>query len=169
MSNYLIPLLVIFIIVYGLYKKVDIYDTFIDGAKESFDMVFHMFPNVIGMVLGVNIFVKSGVLDIIFGGLTRVITFIPAEVLTLGIVRPISGSAALAMLNNLLNTFGPDSIVGKVASVMQGSTDTTLYVISLYFGTVGVKKIKNSLWVALIADLISIIGSIIIVNLFINH
>lgn len=168
MSNYLLPLLVIFIIVYGLYKKVDIYDTFLEGAKESFDMIFHMFPNILGMVLGVNLFVKSGILDLLFSLFFKTTTSVLFEVIPLGIVRPISGSAALAMLNNLLSTFGPDSLVGKIGSVMQGSTDTTLYVISLYFGTVGVKKIKNSLWVALAADIVSIVGSIVVVKMIVG-
>ncbi|MEG0826249.1 MAG: spore maturation protein [Bacilli bacterium] len=167
MTKYLLPILVLIIIGYGLYKKTDIYDTFIEGAKESFDMIFKMFPSLLGMILGVNIFIKSNFLNFLFQFLGRFITLIemPIEVFSLGIIRPISGGASLALLNNLLENFGPDSLTGRIASVMQGSTDTTFYVLTLYFGTIGIKKIKHSLWVGLFADLVGLIVSIFVVKI----
>lgn len=166
-SSLLIPLLVLFIIVYGYIKKVNIYDDFLLGTTESFSMVLKIFPCLLAMILGINIFLKSGILDLLFGLCSPLFELIkvPIQVLPMMIMRPISGSSTLAILNNLFLDFGPDSLIGRLASVIQGSTDTTLYVITLYFGSVGIKKIKYALWAGLFADLIGIITSVIIVNL----
>ena len=160
--------MVIFIVVYGFIKKVDVYDTFIDGVKESFSMIKNLFPTFIAMILAINLFIDSGFLDFVLSLLKPIFDIIkfPIEVFPLAIVRPISGSASLAYLNNIFAKYGPDSFIGLLGSVMQGCTDTTFYVISLYFGSIGIKKIKYSLFAGLCADLIGIIASIIIVNLF---
>ena len=159
--------MVLFIVVYGFGKKVDVYDTFIDGVKESFGMITNLFPTFIAMILAINLFINSGFLDFLLSSVEKVITFknIPLEILPLAIVRPISGSASLAYLNNIFSTHGPDSFIGLLGSVIQGCTDTTLYVISLYFGCIGIKKIRYSLFASLFADLVGIIASIILVNL----
>lgn len=155
------------IIIYGYIKKVDIYDTFIEGVKESFSMIGNLFPTFLAMILAVNLFINSGVLNYILSLISPIFRHlnIPIEVLPLAIIRPISGSASLAYLNNIYATFGPDSFIGFLGSVMQGCTDTTFYVISLYFGSIGIKKIKYSMFAGLMADLIGIIASIIIVNM----
>ena len=167
-SSLIIPIMVLFIIGYGLIKKIDIYDEFINGAKESFDMVLSMFPCMLAMIFGVNIFLKSDILVYIFKILSPILNIIkvPFEIFPMMIMRPISGSASLAIFNNILSTYGPDNLIGRLGSVIQGSTDTTLYIITLYFGSVGIKKIRYSLWVGLIADLIGIISAIIVVNIF---
>ncbi len=159
--------MVVFIVIYGFMKKIDIYDTFIDGVKESFSMIFNLFPTFIAMILAINLFINSGVLDFILSFLKPIFTMIkvPVQILPLALVRPISGSASLAYLNNIFSTYGPDSYLGLLGSVIQGCTDTTLYVISLYFGSVGIKKIRYSLFGGLCADLIGIVASIILVNL----
>ena len=167
-SSLIIPIMVLVIIIYGLIKKIDIYDEFINGAKESFDIVLTMFPCLLAMIFGINIFLKSNILLYLFNILEPLLNLvnIPFPVLPMMIMRPISGSSSLAILNNLLKTYGPDSLIGRLASVIQGSTDTTLYVITLYFGSVGIKKIRYALKVGLLADLIGIIAAIITVNLF---
>lgn len=167
MSNLIIPFLVLIIITYGYIKKVDIYDTFIEGVKESFSMIGNLFPTFLAMILAVNLFINSGVLNYILSLISPIFRHlnIPIEVLPLAIIRPISGSASLAYLNNIYATFGPDSFIGFLGSVMQGCTDTTFYVISLYFGSIGIKKIKYSMFAGLMADLIGIIASTIIVNM----
>ena len=159
--------MVLFIILYGYIKKVDVYDTFIDGVKESFGMIKNLFPTFIAMILAINLFIDSGFLKFIFSLLENVISFnrLPIEILPLAIVRPISGSASLAYLNSIFTNYGPDSFIGLLGSVIQGCTDTTLYVISLYFGCIGIKKIRYSLFASLFADLVGIIASIIVVNL----
>lgn len=151
-------------------KKVDIYDTFIEGVKESFSMITSLFPTFIAMILAVNLFINSGFLENILLLLKPLFDFInvPVEILPLAIIRPISGSASLAYLNTIFTNHGPDSFIGLLSSVMQGCTDTTMYIITLYFGSIGIKKIKYSLFAGLCADLIGIITSIIIVNLFFN-
>lgn len=167
-SNLIIPLMVLGIIIYGVKKRVNVYDTFVEGAKESFSMVFSLFPYILGMILGINVFLKSGFLDMFLRFLTPVWAWlhIPVEIIPMMIMRPISGSSSIAILNNLLETHGPDSSIGILASVIQGSTETTLYILTLYFGVVGIKKIRHALWVGLLVDLVGIIASVFVVNLF---
>lgn len=160
-SNYIMPLIVFFIIIYALIKKVDIYDTFVEGAIESFDMILKIFPCLLAMVLAVNIFIKSNIITAIFG----FINFIPNAIIPMIITRPISGTSSLAVLTSIYETFGPDGFLGILASFIQGSTDTTFYVITLYFGSVGIKKIKYALWAGLFADFLGILFSIIVVNM----
>lgn len=165
-SNYIIPIIVLIIILYALKKRVDIYDTFIDGTKESFDMTLKVFPNLLAMVFGVNIFLKSGVLDFIFNNLKPIFSYINVqiEILPMTIMRPISGSASLAILNDIFLNYGPDSFIGTVASIIQGSTDTTFYVLTLYFGSIGIKKIRYAMWAGLFSDLVGIVTAIILGN-----
>ena len=167
LSSLIIPLMVLGIVLYGIIKKVNVYDVFIDGAKESFEMVLSMFPNLLAMILGINIFLKSNLLTSLIKFINPILDFIklPHQILPMALIRPISGSSSLAFLNNIFSEFGPDSFLGRLGSVIQGSTDTTFYIITLYFGCVGIKKIRYALWAGLFADLIGIISSIIIVNL----
>lgn len=166
-SSLIIPLMVLFIILYGVIKKVNIYDEFLVGSTESFGMVLKIFPCLLAMILGINIFLKCGILDLLSNLLEPIFSYIkiPIQVLPMMIMRPISGTSTLAILNNLLIDFGPDSIIGTLGSIIQGSTDTTFYVITLYFGSIGIKKIRYALWAGLFADLIGITASIIITNI----
>lgn len=143
------------------------YDTFIEGSKESFDLIFTLFPCMLAMIFGINIFLKSGIINYIFIILKPIIDIlnIPIEIIPMIFLRPISGSATLAILNNLLQTYNPDSLIGLLASVIQGSTDTTFYVLTLYFGSIGISKIRYALWAGLFADLIGIVSAIIVVNI----
>ncbi len=168
LSNLIIPCMVAVVILYGILKKVDVYDSFSEGAKESFPMILTMFPSMLAMVFGVNIFIKSGFLEFCLSFLNPLLSFlkIPTQILTLSIMRPISGSSALALLNTILETFGPDSFSGLLASIIQGSTDTTFYVLTLYFGSIGIKKIRYSLFAGLLADLAGIVAAFVVANLF---
>jgi len=167
LSRLILPLIVLFIIVYGIIKKVNVYDVFIEGAKESFEMFVSLFPPMLAMIFAINLFIKSNCLNYFLTFLAPLFNLIkvPLEIIPMAIMRPISGSSSLAILNNILSTNGPDSLIGRIASVMQGSTDTTLYVLTLYFGSVGIKKIGHSLKAGLLADLFAIVLSIIVVNL----
>ena len=167
-TNFIIPIIVLIILAYGLRKKVPVYDAFLEGAKESIDMTINLFPTFLAMILGVNIIINSGFLPFILNLLKPIfiILHLPIEVLPLAVIRPISGTATLAILTNIFKVYGPDSFIGLLSSVMQGSTDTTLYVISLYFGSIGIRKIKYAMWAGLCADLIGIVASIIITNIF---
>lgn len=167
MSVFMIPIVVFIVVFYGAYKKVDVYNSFITGSKESFDMIMHLFPTMLAMVFAVNIFIKSGLLQDVTKFINPFLHIlnIPSEIIPMALIRPISGSSSLAILNNILENYGPDSFIGRLASVMQGSTDTTFYVLTLYFGSIGIKKIKYALWAGLFADFIGIISSILIVHL----
>lgn len=166
-SSLIIPGIVLTVIIYGVKKKINVYDSFIEGAKESFDMIISLFPTYLAMILGINIIVNSGFITFILNFLKPIFEFlkVPLEIIPMALMRPISGSSSLALLNNIFATNGPDSLAGRIGSLIQGSTDTTFYVISLYFGSVGIKKIKYALWAGLFADMLGIISSIIIIKL----
>ncbi len=170
-SELMIPLLVLFIVVYGILKKINIYDAFVDGSTESFQMILTIFPCILAMIFGINIFIQSGLLTGILNLIRPILLKIkvPVEIIPMALIRPVSGNATLAILNNLLKEYGPDSLIGRIGSVLQGSTETTFYVLTLYFGSVGIKKIKHAMWTGLIVDLIGIISSITIVLLFFGH
>lgn len=166
-SKLIIPAMVFLVIIYGIFKKVNVYEVFVNGAKESFNMIMTIFPYILGMILAINIITSSGFLNIIsylFRWLFNILSF-PDELFPLAIMRSLSGNGALAILNNILQNNGPDSYIGRLASVIQGSTDTTFYVLTLYFGSIGIKKIRYALWVGLFADVIGIISSVVIVKL----
>ena len=167
MTHFLIPTIVLVIICYGLIKKVEIYDTFIDGVKEGLSMALKIFPTMFTMVMSVDIIIKSNLLNDLITIIAPILSFLkfPKELLTLAIMRPISGSSSLILMNNILATYGPDSYLGRIASVIQGSTDTTIYIISLYYSSLGIKKIKYSLIVGLLADLCAVILSVMVINL----
>lgn len=167
-SNLLIPLILLLVLFHGLFKGVNVYDEFIKGAKDGIPMVISMFPPLLAMILGINIFINSGIINDVFSFLKPIFLFlnIPFEILPLAVMRPLSGSFGLAFLNDLFTKYGPDSFISMLSAVIQGSSDTTIYIITLYFGTIGIKKIKYSLWVGLLSDLVAVILSIIIVPLF---
>ena len=164
-SNYFLPLIVFIIIIYALIKKVDIYDSFIRGAKEGLHLGFNIFPCLIAMIFGINILLGSGFITNIFNIIKPLFQTIgvPVEVMPLAIIRPISGNASFLVMTDLIKNYGPDSLIGNLAACMQGATDTTIYVLSLYFGSIGIKKIRYALIVGLFADLITVIMSIILI------
>ena len=162
-SKIIIPLITLLVIIYGLIKKVDIYDTFLDGVKEGLDLSLNIFPSMFAMIVSVSVLVKSNILTDITSLIN--IRLFPKEIIPLALLRPISSSSSLMILNNILSVHGPDSIVGKIASIITGSTDTTIYIIGLYYSSIKIKKIRHSLIVGLLADLSCIIISIIIVKL----
>ncbi|WP_243290111.1 spore maturation protein [Bacillus sp. FJAT-47783] len=166
-SLWLIPLIIGFILIYGTMKKVETYEAFVEGGKEGIDIAFSIIPYLVGMLVSISIFRASGAMDYIIQLLQPVLSMIhvPSEVVPLALIRPISGTAALGMTTNIISTYGPDSFIGRLAATMQGSTDTTLYVLTVYFGAVGIKKMGDALKVGLLADLIGIVAAIIVVTL----
>ena len=167
-SKIVIPLFVLFIIVYGVKKRVNVYDSFLEGAKEGLQLVFHIAPTVIAMVFAVNIFLDSNFIDGMLGFLKPLFDLanIPIDILPMALLRPISGTASLAIMNNIFIHFGPDSYIGRLASTLQGCTDTTIYVLALYFGSIKVTKTRYSLPVGLFADLMGIIAAFVITFIF---
>lgn len=167
-SKAIIPIFVLIVIFNGYYKKVSIYDVFLEGAKDGLIMVFKIFPSILAMVFAINIFLDSNILEIIFNFFTPLLTKInlPISILPMAFVRPISGTASLAIMNDIFLNYGPDSFVGRLASTIQGCTDTTIYVLALYFGSVKINKTRYALSTGLFADLIGILSSFLIVRLF---
>lgn len=167
-SKIIIPLFVMVVIFNGFIKRVSIYDSFLEGAKEGLIISFNIFPNVIAMVFAINIFLDSNfVYEVLSVFENFLLKFnIPLDILPMAILRPISGTATLAIMNDIFASFGPDSYAGRLASILQGCTDTTIYVLALYFGSIGVKKIRYSLVVGLIADLIGIVVAFILTSIF---
>lgn len=163
LSNALIPIMILGIIFYG-YRRCDLYSSFIDGAKEGITSAINIFPYMISMVFAVNLFLHSGILDRMFGLFADLESLgISPKIFPMALLRPISGNASLVIMTNIFEEFGPDSFMGRLSSTLQGSTDTTLYVITLYFGSVGITKIRYALKAGLFADLIGIIASFIVV------
>ena len=163
-GSWFIPVFLLSVFLHGSYKKVPLYDTFIEGAKEGFTLAVKLLPYVVGIYVAVCLFENSGAMDILLYPLRPVLTFlgVPKEVVPLVVVRPLSGPAALGITANLIETFGPESYIGRLASVIDGSTDTTLYILAVYFASVGVKKPRYSLPVGLTADFAGFITAVLV-------
>lgn len=166
-SNYIMPAMAVIIILFGIFKKVHVFDTFISGAKDGLKVTYNIVPSLVGLMVSIAMLQASGLLDIITFALTPIAKLLnlPPEVLPLSILRPISGSGSLALVENVLSTHGPDSYIGTVASVIQGSTETTFYAVAVYYGAVGVKNTRHTLPSALAADFAGIVLSAVAVNL----
>ena len=153
--------MILIVVLYGMYKKIDVFDNFIIGSSEGFKLSLKIFPNLLAMIFSVNILISSGFLDT-FLKLLMPIMKIPIEIISMAFVRPISGNASLTILNNIYTKYGVDSFYSLMASVVQGSTDTTFYILALYYGSVGVKRLKYAPITSLFADFMGIISAITI-------
>ena len=160
-TDYILPGLVVIIIGFGAIKGLKVFDIFLDGAKNGFKTVLNITPALIGLIVAVNMLKSSGGLEVITNLLAPVSSFlgIPKEVTPLAILSPVSGSGAISMFENILKDYGPDSFIGRCASVMMGSTETTFYAITLYYGSCNIKNTRHTLPSAICADLTSFIFS----------
>lgn len=163
-SNIAMPLMIIIIVTYGVIERKKVFDIFLEGAKEGIGVVLNIFPTLVGLFVAIGALRSSGIIDLIINFLTPVLNLVnfPAEILPLAIIRPISGSSSIAVATDIMNKFGVDSNIGLIASVIMGSTETTVYTIAVYTSSVGIKKTRFVLWAALIADFVGIITSVII-------
>ncbi|MGB9679975.1 MAG: spore maturation protein [Thermoanaerobacteraceae bacterium] len=167
-SESLIPVLILVIPFYGLVKSINIYEVFIDGAKEGLSVILKIFPALLAMLVAIGVFRASGSLDLIEKLLKPIINIIgfPQELVPLALIRPLSGSGSLGIATELINSHGSDSMIGKMASVMYGSTETTFYVLAVYYGSVGIKKMRHSILAGIIADIAAILASVFYSKLF---
>ncbi len=158
-SNYILPIFLLIIIGFGFYKKIDVFGTFVDGARKGFNVFLSILPSLTALFLAVQVLKSSQGIDLITKLLTPISNLlkIPAETLPLCILSPISGGGSLSVYESIISKYGPDSYIGRVVSVMMGSTETTFYAIAVYFGAVGVKKIRHTALCSLCADLTSFI------------
>lgn len=169
-SALFVPLFIAGIVVFGLAKKVPVYEAFIRGAKQGFTTVVRVLPYVIGFVFAIRIFMASGSFDYIAAALSPVLKpiGIPPEILPLALMRPFSGSASIGVLTSMLDRYGPDSFIGRTASTLMGSSETLFYTTALYFGSVGIKKTRYTIPASLISDLAGLVASVTFCKLFFN-
>lgn len=165
-SDFLIPVTVLFIVVFGCLQRVDIYEVFLEGAKEGLQTVIDILPTLIGLIMAVEVVRAGGLLDILVELIrpgADAIGF-PAELAPLSIVRLVSSSAATGLLTDLFATYGPDSFLGRAASVMMSCTETVFYTMSLYFLSVGIRKTRYTLLCALLANLVGVFAAVWLVE-----
>lgn len=164
-SVWLIPAIIVFIPLYAmLRKKIAVYETFVEGAKDGFGTAIGIIPHLVGMMVAISMFRASGAMELMLTAVRPAFDWfgIPSEVLPLGLLRPLTGAGSLAFTADLIATYGPDSMIGRIASTIQGSTDTTLYVLTVYFGAVAVRKTRYALKVGLFSDLVGFFAAIAI-------
>lgn len=162
-----VPLIICGIVLYGLLKGVDVFEAFKDGVKEGVLSLWAAAPSLIGLIIGVSILSSSGFFDLLsqlFSPLCSAVG-IPSQVLPLGLIRPVSGSGANAVLLSILNEYGADSLIGRTASVMAGSTETTFYTIAVYYGAAGIRKTRYTVFAALTADIFGMVSACIFTKL----
>lgn len=166
-SLWALPVILIGILTFGLIKKVPLYEEFTEGAKEGFKVSVKIIPYLVAIIVGISMLRASGAIDMLAHFMSPVLNRfnVPADVLPLMIVRSLSGSGALGIFSDIANNMGPDSYATKLAAVMVGSSETTFYVLAVYFGAVGITKIRYALIVGLLADLIGIIAAVSVCNL----
>ncbi|MTH52225.1 spore maturation protein [Bacillus mangrovi] len=167
LSLWLIPLIIALILIAGTVRKVQTYEAFVEGGKEGIEISFSIIPYLVGMLVAITIFRASGAMEFLLDMLKPALSLIgvPSDIVPLAFIRPISGTAALGLTTDLIASNGPDSFIGRLAAVMQGSTDTTLYILTVYFGAVGIRKMGDALKVGLLADLIGVAASIVVVSI----
>lgn len=166
--GFLVPVFIGLVIVIGLIKKVKIFDEFAYGAKQGLMTIYSIAPSLIGLVVAVSMLKASGFFDVInnlLSPLCKALKF-PPEILPFAFLRPVSGGGSTAILSSILEQFGADSIIGRIVSVMAGSTETTFYAVTVYYGSVGVTNIRHTMIAGLIADFAAVLFAVVSVNLY---
>lgn len=167
-TSFILPVITALIVIFGLARGLKVFDCFVAGAKKGFESAVKLLPPLMGLVVGVTMLRQSGALGIITKMLMPVanLTGIPADVLPLTVLSPISGSGSLTMFEQILKNFGPDSPEGRIASIIMGSTETTFYAVTVYYGSIGVKKSGCTVPAALLADMTSFVVSAVTAGFF---
>lgn len=167
-SVWLIPALVLFILTFGLIKKVPVYETFTEGAKSGLKVAVDILPYLIAIIIAVSMLRASGAIELAQQGLGGILETleIPADILPVMLVRSLSGSAVLGLLSDIVSHFGADSYPAKLAAVMVGSSETTFYILAVYFGSVGIKKFRHALLTGILADIAGIVAAVVVCRWF---
>ncbi|HOP50152.1 MAG TPA: nucleoside recognition domain-containing protein [Ignavibacteriales bacterium] len=165
-----IPLIILTFIIYGFLKKVKVYEAFVEGAKEGFNVAVKIIPYLVGMLTAIAVFRSSGSMDVLVSLLQPITSLIgmPAEALPMALMRPLSGSGSIAIMSEIMKTYGPDTALGVLVSTLYGSSETTFYVLAVYFGSINISKTRHALAAGLLADLAGVIGATFIVRLLFN-
>ncbi|HAJ26465.1 MAG TPA: spore maturation protein [Syntrophus sp. (in: bacteria)] len=166
-SQLAIPLFILFAVLYGAFKKVRVYDSFVGGAREGIQLIFKIFPYLLAIFVAVKAFQASGAFDLLRQALSGSFAAcgIPPEVLSVAIIKPLSGSASTAIFTDIVRTTGPDSLASMISAVIIGSAETTFFVLAVYLGAVNIRRTKYLVPVCLIADGVGIIIAIAVVKL----
>ncbi len=168
LSLYILPAIILGITLYAFFKKVPIYEEFIEGAKDGFKVSVTIIPYLVAIIVGIAMFKASGAIDIltgIFGGLLQKLS-VPIDIIPIMITRSLSGSATLGLFSDIVTAHGANSYIAKMAAVMVGSSETTFYVLAVYFGSIGIKKYRYALLTGIIADITGIVLAILVSRLF---
>ena len=164
----IIPIIIVLVVLYGVIMKVKVYECFVEGAKDGITICLKIFPYLLAMIIAVNVFRASGVLDFFIYLVKPIVKFIglPAELVPLVLIKPLSGSGALGVFTDIIKQYGPDSYIGCVASIIMGSTETIFYTLTVYFGAVGIKNIRHTLVAAILADITAVIMAVNLAKFF---
>jgi spore maturation protein SpmB len=170
-ANFLLMSIIVLFIVLALIKKVNVYDAFIEGAKEGFSTAIRIIPFLVAILVAIGIFRASGSMDFIIGGITKFFAWLGVDTqftgaLPVAFMKPLSGSGARGLMIDAMRTNGADSFIGRLACTMQGTTDTTFYIVAVYFGSVGIKNARYSIGCGLLADLAGFTAAIFVAYLF---
>lgn len=168
LSKFAIPFMIVGIIVYGLSKRVKVYEAFIDGAKDGFATAVRIIPSFVAMLVAIGVFRESGAMDLLINLFKPIIEVfnIPGEIVPMMIMRPLSGSGSQGLMSEIITNHGADSFLGKMSAIMMGSSETTFYVLAVYFGSIGIRKQRHALSTGLMADFAGFIAAIYIAKLF---
>jgi len=168
LSIYILPLMIIGIILAGIIKKVPVYEEFVEGAKDGFKVSVSIIPYLVAIIVGISMFKASGAIDLIsnaIGGFMQKLS-IPIDIIPIMITRSLSGSATLGLFSDIVTTHGTECYTTKLAAIMVGSSETTFYVLAVYFGSIGIKKYRYALLTGIIADITGIILAILVARVF---
>lgn len=166
--DFVMPAFACVVVIFGLFKRIPVFDVFLKGAKEGIVLLYNIAPTIIGLVFAIDLLRSSGAVDAICNIIAPVAEFMgfPKEIVPMVLLRPVSGSGSTALLTSLYQDCGPDSFAGRVASVLAGSSETTFYAITMYYGCIKVKNTRHTLFSALMADLTAAVMSVITVRIF---
>jgi spore maturation protein B len=161
-SLWAVPVLLVAIPLVGIIRGVKVYDEFIVGAKEGFDVAVKIIPFLVGILVAIGMFRGSGAMDLLMAALRPIVvrTGFPAELVPLAILRSLTGSGSLAFTTDLVKTHGPDSLIGRMAATLYGSSETTFYVLAVYFGAVGIRRTRHAVPAALVGDVVAAIAAV---------
>jgi len=170
-SLWALPFIIILILTMGIIKKIPVYEAFTDGAKEGFKVSVNIIPYLVAIIVAISMLRASGIIELTGTILGPILGHfnIPSDIIPVAIVRSLSGSAALGIFSDIANSLGPDNYATTLAAVMVGSSETTFYILAVYFGAVGIKKLRYALIVGLLADFIGIVAAITVCNLLFAH
>lgn len=164
LSLWAIPVLLVLIPGIGAVRGVKVYEAFVEGAKEGFDVAVRIIPFLVAILVAIGMFRGAGAMDLLTAALAPALNALsfPPELFPLAVLRSLTGSGSLAMMTDIVQTAGPDSLLGKTAATMYGSTETTFYVLAVYFGAVGIRRTRHAVPAALIADLVAVVAAVVV-------